>query len=116
MKVSTAISLALLINLSTAWICGGIVLFELYRPSEGTLSWWSPWCSSTGVGDVPVPGFPSSHLGYIRLIIILIIIRSFTIAIRPVPQGQMSKQCVVKHNNQSINFKMQDTQNDTQYK
>jgi hypothetical protein len=61
-EVSTTASPTLLINLSTAWVTGGILLFELHRPSEGTLSRWSPWCFLTGVGYVPTLGFSSSFL------------------------------------------------------
>jgi hypothetical protein len=47
--------------LSPAWISGGILLFELYRPSEEMS--WSPWCSTTGEGYVPAQGFPLIHIG-----------------------------------------------------
>jgi hypothetical protein len=92
---SATASLALIINLSPAWNREGILLlFELYRPSEGTLSRWSQWSLSTGVGYVPV--FSSSLLVQVRLIVICIITHSFTDGIRPVSQGSLSKQCVVE--------------------
>jgi hypothetical protein len=42
---------------------GGILPFELYRPSEGMLSRCSLWFFSTGVDYVPALGYPSSLLG-----------------------------------------------------